>query len=57
MQKTTMTRVEILYSPENLPFVELFDITELQVGTYDLHTETDFAIRFTGFFPKKIYKC
>lgn len=47
------TKQEILGRLESLPFIDIFEVTEQQVVAYDLHTETDFAIRFAETFTKE----
>ena len=48
-----MTRAEIMGRLESLPFIDIFEVTDQQVVAYDLHTETDFAIRFAETFTKE----
>jgi hypothetical protein len=55
-QNNTMTRVEIMGRLESLPFIDIFEVTDHQVVAYDLHTDTDFTIRFAENFSKEDLK-
>ena len=51
--ENTMTRNEIMGRLESLPFIDIFEVTDRQAVAYDLHTETDFTIRFAESFTKE----
>ncbi len=52
----TMTRLEIVGRLENLPFIDIFEVTEQYVVAYDQYNATDFTIRFAETFTKEDLK-
>ena len=52
----TMTRQEIMSRLEDLPFLDIFEVTEEYAVVYDQHNETDFTVRFAEHFTKQHLK-